>query len=116
VTAAAWAVLAAYAVPVLILLGCCACAASFLDGHQRLACLRRATAARITRTALRALIAVLSVRTVRTAVVRARWAWRCRGCPPPGSEVDPLDRDDMRAFVAAVRAWRLPAAPERTRT
>jgi len=53
---------------------------------------------------------------VRAAVLRARWAWRCRGCPPPCSEVDPLDRDDMRAFIAAVQAWRLPAAPERTRT
>jgi len=52
----------------------------------------------------------------RAAVLRARWAWRCRGCPPPRSEVDPLDRDDMRAFIAAVHAWRMPAAPERTRT
>ena len=52
-------------------------------------------------------------------LVRARWAWRCRGAPtPPRSEVDPLDRDDMRAFIAVVRAWRQPAAPapERTRT
>jgi hypothetical protein len=53
---------------------------------------------------------------LRRAIIRARWAWRCRGCPPPGSEVDPLDRDDMRAFTAAIRAWRLPAVPERTRT
>jgi hypothetical protein len=99
-----------------IVAGFGAYAASILDGHQRLACLRRTTAARITRTALRVLIAVLSVSAIRTAVVRARWAWRCRGCPPPGSEVDPLDRDDMRAFTDAVRAWRLPAAPERSRT
>ena len=53
---------------------------------------------------------------ISTAILRARWAWRCRGCPPPRSEVDPLDRDDMRAFIAAVHAWRMPAAPERTRT
>jgi hypothetical protein len=53
---------------------------------------------------------------ISTAILRVRWAWRCRGCPPPGSEVAPLGRDDMRAFTAAVRAWRLPAAPERTRT
>jgi hypothetical protein len=107
---------AAYTVVAVVLAGCIAYAASVLPGHQRLACLRRTTAARITRTALRVLIAVLSVTAIRTAVVRARWAWRCRGCPPPSSEVDPLDRDDMRAFTAAVRAWRQPAAPERTRT
>jgi hypothetical protein len=57
-----------------------------------------------------------SILTGHRAIIQARWAWRCRGCPPPGSEVDPLDRDDMRAFIAVVRAWRQPAAPERTRT
>ena len=53
---------------------------------------------------------------ISTAALRARWAWRCRGCPPPASEADPLSRDDMRAFIAAVRAWRQPAAPEPERS
>ena len=59
---------------------------------------------------------ILAGDRITRAITRARWAWRCRGCPPPRSEVDPLDRDDMRAFTAAIRAWRLPAVPERTRT
>jgi hypothetical protein len=78
----------AYTAVGVILAGCAAYAWDVLDGRGR----------------------------VSTAILRVRWAWRCRGCPPPGSEIDPLDRDDMRAFTAAVRAWRLPAAPERTRT
>jgi hypothetical protein len=77
---------AAYTVLVVVLAGCIAYAASVLADHGQIACLRRTTAARITRTALRVLIAVLSVSAIRTAVVRARWAWRCHGCPPPAPE------------------------------
>jgi len=81
------------------------------------ACLRRTITVRAARTLLRAAMpAAWAIGRARTAVVRVRWAWRCRGCPPPASEADPLSRDDMRAFIAVVRAWRRPAAPERTPT
>ena len=81
------------------------------------ACLRRTIAARAARTLLRAAMpAAWAIGRSRTAIVRVRWAWRCRGCPPPVSEFDPLDRDERRAFIAVVRDWRRPAAPERTRT
>jgi hypothetical protein len=105
-----------WAAPFLILAGCAAYAWCVLAGHERPGCLRRTVAARVTRALLRAAIAILTISPVRAAVVRVRWAWRCRGCPPPVSEFDPLDRDDMRAFIAVVRAWRRPAAPERSRT
>lgn len=54
---------------------------------------------------------------VRSAVVRARWAWRCRSKPAITSEHDPLDRGQMRAFLAIVETWRHDTAPaERSRT
>lgn len=116
-TAAAWA----YAAACLILAGCCAYAWSVLGGHERPGCLRRAISVRATRVLLTIAIGVLTAvlrvtGAVSGAGVRVRWAWRCRGHPAVTSERDPLDRDDMRAFLGLVAAWRQPAAPERSRT
>ena len=62
-------------------------------------------------------IAILSCGSLRGAADRARWAWRCRKLPsPPAIEYDPLDRDEQRAFIGAVRAWRRPAVPEPERS
>ena len=81
------------------------------------ACLRRTAATRAARILLHAAMpAAWAIGRGRTAILRARWAWRCRGCPPPVSEAAPLGSDERRAFIAAVRAWRQPAAPEPSRT
>ena len=74
-----------YAAAALILAGCCACAYSVRDGR------------------------------VRAAVVRARWAWRCRGHPARPDDGDPLDRGEFCAFAGLVESWRLSPA-ERSRT
>jgi len=34
----------------------------------------------------------------RTAVLRARWAWRCRGKPPVPADGDNLTFDELRAL------------------
>jgi hypothetical protein len=63
---------------------------------------------------LRAAIAVLGIGAVRAAVVRARWAWRCR--KPPARTEGKLNRADYLTFVGLVETWRQPDPPERTRT
>jgi hypothetical protein len=81
------------------------------------ACLRRTAATRAARILLHAAMpAAWAIGRARAAILRARWAWRCRGHPPITSERDPLNRDEMRAFLAAVRCWKYPAPPERSRT
>ncbi len=36
---------------------------------------------------------------IRTAVIRARWAWRCRGRPPvPGRGEDRLTREEIQVL------------------
>jgi hypothetical protein len=50
---------------------------------------------------------------IRDAVLRARWAWRCRGKPVPG-DGERLDLDEEREFSTAVRSWKY-ARPERSR-
>ena len=55
-----------------------------LPRHERPGCLRRTIATRAARALTAAAIAVLSLSPVRRAVVRVRWAWRCRGRPVPG--------------------------------
>jgi hypothetical protein len=101
------AVILAWSAPFLILAGIAAYARSILSG-RRIACLPRVIAFRATRTALRALIAV------RTAPVRARWAWLCR--KPPARREGKLNRADYLTFVGLVETWRQSDAPERSRT
>jgi hypothetical protein len=60
--------------------------------------------------------ATLAIRAARLAVVRARWAWRCRGCPPPASERDPLREHEREELLTIHRGWKDTARPERTRT
>ena len=52
---------------------------------------------------------------VRAAVVRARWAWRCRGHPARPDDGDPLDRDEFCAFVGLVECWRHDVSTEGSR-
>jgi hypothetical protein len=92
VTTAAWAVLAAYAVPVIA--GCAACAWSA----------RRDRPARYS----------LPVRAARYHLTRLRYARRMRGPLPASEQGIGYDR---RRWLAALDAWEAPAAPpERTRT
>jgi hypothetical protein len=79
---------AAWTVVVVILAGCAAYAWDVLDGRQRIS----------------------------TAILRARWAWRCRGCPPPGSEVDPLGEREREELITIRRGRRKTARPEKTPT
>ena len=91
-TVPAWAVLAAYAVPVIA--GCAACAWSA----------RRDRRARYS----------LPVRAARYHLTRRRYARRMRGPLPPRDQGVPYDR---RRWLAILDAWDAPAArPERTRT
>lgn len=53
---------------------------------------------------------------IRTAALHARWAWHCHGLPPPGSEIDPLDRRERMELLAIRRSWGKTAHPERSRT
>ena len=86
-TVPAWAVLAAYAVPVIA--GC----AYALIGRERLAYLRRAA---------------------RYHLTRRRYARRMRGPLPAHDQGVPYDR---RRWLDFMDAWDAPAArPERTRT
>jgi len=78
---------AAYAVVILILAGCCAWIISVLAGREQ---------------------------PVRSAVVRARWAWACR--KPPARTEGKLNRADYLTFVGLVETWRQSDAPERTPT
>ena len=73
----------------LVLGSCCAYALSVLPGRER----------------------------VRGGILRARWAWRCRGHPARPDDGELLDRDEMRAFLGLVECWRHDTAPaERSRT
>ncbi len=45
-----------------------------------------------------AAVAVLAVRAVRSAAVRARWAWRCRGRPPVPGDGEGLTREEIRVL------------------
>jgi hypothetical protein len=83
---------------VLILAGWVAYGVSILPGHARLSCLGRTVAARIIRALLIAAIAILGIRAVRTAVLRARWAWRCRGKPPVPDDGEDLTREEIRVL------------------
>jgi hypothetical protein len=110
---------AAYAVVGLILAGCAVYAASILAGHERLACLDRTIGIHTLIIWTLACIAAVYVwRTIRHPLLYARdLAVRVIRRPerrdPDG---EPLDRDEMRAYIDAVRAWRLPAAPEPERS
>ena len=62
------------------------------------ACLRRTIAVRAARTLLRAAVpAAWAIGRARAAIVRVRWAWRCRGKPVPG-DGEPLTRDEIQAL------------------
>ena len=116
-TVPAWAVLAAYAVPVIA--GCAALAWSILAGHERLACLRRSIGIHaLIGWTLACITAVYAWRTVRHPLRYARYlaARATRRIPRRDPDGEPLDRDEMRAFIATVESWRQAAAPERTRT
>ena len=110
---------AAYAAAILVLLGCAAYATPVLRGHQpgraRLGCLRRTAANRAATALLTAAIAILGIRRVRTAVLRARWAWRCRGCPPR-NDGRPLGEAERGELITIRRGWGKTARPERSRT
>ena len=91
----------AWASPFLILGGVAAIAWSILGGH-RIRCLPRVIACRAAR-----------------AVLRVRWAWRCRRHPPidsPHDPRDPLTGDDLLAFLHVIRGWKHTASRERSRT
>ena len=49
--------------------------------------------------------ATLAIRAVCIAVVRARWAWRCRGKPPVPDDGDDLTLEEIQALgnIAAGR-------------
>ena len=97
-TVPAWAVLAAYAVPVIA--GCAACAWSA----------RRARRGRRDRRARYS----LPVRAARYHLTRLRYARRMRGPLPWWDQGVPYDR---RRWLDFMDAWDAPAArPEKTRT
>ena len=79
------------------------------------ACLRRIIAIRAARITLQAAMpAAWTIGRTRTAILRVRWAWRCRK-PPARTEGD-LDRADYLTFVGLVETWRQSDPPERSRT
>ena len=49
--------------------------------------------------------AILAIRAIHVAVVRARWAWRCRGKPPVPDDGDDLTLEEIQALgnIAAGR-------------
>lgn len=63
-------------------------------------CLRRTIAVRAARIILRAALpAAWAIGRTRGAVVRVRWAWRCRGKPPVRDEGgEKLTRDELQAL------------------
>src|SRR5438034_10146440 len=89
-----------WAAPFLVLGGTGAYAWCVLAGHQRAACLRRTLAVRAAGALLRAAVpAAWAIGRTRYAVLRARWAWRCRGRPPvPGRGEDRLTREESRVL------------------
>jgi hypothetical protein len=113
VTAAAWTAAIA------VLAGCALYTRTALRGHQpgpgRYGCLRRSITHRAATALLGAAIAILSIGWVRGAVLRARWAWRCRGCPPR-NDGHPLDDTETGELITIRRGWKDTARPERTRT
>jgi hypothetical protein len=115
VTALAWAA------PFLILAGIAVYAYAVGAGHERLACLRRSAGIHaLIGWTLACIAAVYAWRTVRHPLLYARYL-AVRIIRRPGRrdpDGEPLDRDEMRAYIDAVRAWRLPAydVPERSRT
>ena len=66
-----------------------------MSGH-----LRRAAATRLAIAALTLTIpAAWAIGRARAAVLRARWAWRCRGRPPvPGRGEDRLTREEIQVL------------------
>jgi hypothetical protein len=109
----------AYTAVTVVLLGCCAYAISVLADHESLACLRHAIGVRaLIGFTLASIAAVYAWRTVRHPLRYARYllARATRRIPRRDPDGEPLDRDEMRAFIGAVESWRQTAAPERTRT
>jgi hypothetical protein len=107
---------AACAAMVLILAWCAGYAWAVLRGHSGgPGCLRRAASHRAATALLVAAIAVLGIRWVRRAVLRARWAWRCRGCPPR-NDGQPLGETEHDELTAIRRGWKDTARTERSRT
>ena len=105
----------AWAAPFLALAGCAAYA---LSGH-RAACLRRAIGIRaLIGWTLACIAAVYAWRTVRHPARYARYlaARVTRRIPRRDPDGEPLDRDEMRAYIAAVESWRQSTAPARSRT
>jgi hypothetical protein len=108
-----------WAAPFLVLGGAVAIAWSILAGHRRVACLRHAIGVRaLIGWTLASIAAVYAWRTVRHPLryVRYLLARAIRRIPRRDPDGEPLDRGEMRAFIAAVESWRQTAAPERTRT
>lgn len=109
----------AYTVAVAILAICIAYGTRVLPGHQRLACLRRSAGIRaLIAWTLACIAAVYAWRTVRHPARYARYlaARTVRRIPRRDPDGEPLDRDEMRAFIAVVQCWKHPAAAERSRT
>jgi hypothetical protein len=62
------------------------------------ACLRRTAVTRAARILLTAAVpAAWVIGRARAAILRARWAWRCRGRPVPG-DGEQLTRDEIQAL------------------
>jgi uncharacterized membrane protein len=75
------------------------------------------TAIVITTAAILGLTGPRACRDLRTAILRARWAWRCRGKPPVRSRVAPLKEREREELDAIARGLKGKATrPERTRT
>jgi len=64
------------------------------------ACLRRTAATRAARTLLAAAVpAAWAIGRARAAILRARWAWRCRGNPPVRDEGgEKLSREEFQVL------------------
>ena len=109
---------AAYTAVVLVLVICIACGARILPGRERLACLHRSVAIRVLIAwTLAAIAAVYVTRTVRHPLRYAGYlAARRRRIGRADPDGEPLDHDEMRAFIGVVQCWKYPAPPERSRT
>jgi hypothetical protein len=92
---------AAYTVVIVVLLGCCAYAASVLPGHQRLACLPRTLAIQAATTLIRAAItAIQAAQAARHLTWWARYA-RTRRHPVPGpgrDDGEDLTREELQVL------------------
>ncbi len=51
---------------------------------------------------------------IRGAVLRARWAWRCRGRPPIRNLLEQWEREELITIVRGLKGKA--ARPERSRT